>query len=569
MTRRDFNRPESTLTKPWAEAFLDHVRTRHAVALATRCYEGEANLAYGPFIEALRAATNQSNHTEWLRQVPAHFFAEAARLQPELALLKPDLPQLAPLDSPGAQSRFFEGTSQVLLAIFRGASPGILLIDDLQWSDPASLDLLTYIVERLRGRPLCILSTWRGDALPASQHLRQLLSDSQRATLATVIDLARLSASEVLELIDASPGVPRELGERLYLETEGLPLFVVEYRAAMPRDHRAAGDWSLPGSAREMLHAHLLDVSETGAQLLTAAAVIGRSFDFETLREASGRSEEETVAALEELIARGLVKEIDSGDRALTYDFAHEKLRALVYDETTRARRRLLHRRVAESLATRARLQHQTDALAAQIARHFEQAGQDAQAAEYFKLAGEHARSLYANAAALAHFRAALHLNHQGDLGHSEQATLHIAIGDLETLNGDYGTAFDAYETAAKLLAPKIDAALEHKRGNLHYRRGEWTLAEEHFQTALDALGNDAAVDARGCLRIGAGPRTHKTSPSKPNRSRAAHSTWHRRRTTPARSRKRTTSWESLPAVAAIRRRRGNIWRRASNSQNS
>ncbi len=483
-----------------AGAFLDQARTRNAIVIATRCYEGKTNLAYGPFIEALRAATNQSNHVERLRQVPAHFVSEAVRLLPELVALVPGLPQLPPLDSPGAQSRFFEGISQVLVAMLRGAEPGVLFIDDLQWIDPASLDLLTYIVERLRDRPMCILGTWRGDALPASQCLRQSLAHlARRAALATVIDLARLNASEVMELVDASPGVPRDMGERLYRETEGLPFFIVEYLATIQRDqsdlgHHTAGDWSLPGSAREMLHARLLDVSETGVQLLNAAAVIGRSFDFETLREASGRSEEETVAALEELIARGLVKEIAGGDRAWSYDFAHEKLRALVYEETLLARRWLLHRRVAESLATHARLQHQTGALAAQIAHHYNQAGQDAQAAEYFKLAGEHARSLYANAAALAHFRAALHLNHP------EQATLNIAIGDLETLKGDYGAAFDAYETAAKLLAPKIDAALEHKRGNLHHRRGEWKLAEKHFQATLDALGKDATVGARAAV---------------------------------------------------------------------
>jgi predicted ATPase/DNA-binding SARP family transcriptional activator len=477
-----------------AEAFLDHARTKRAVVLAARCYEGETNLAYTPFIEALRAAMNPPDHPHWLHHVPAHFAGEAIRLLPELATLVPGLPPLPPLDSPGAQSRFFEGISQVLLTILRGAVPGVFLIDDLQWIDPASLDLLTYIVQRLRGRPLCIVGTWRDDALPAGTHLRRLLAGAQRAGTATHIAIARLSESAVMELVAAVPGAPREIGARLYRETEGLPLFVVEYLAAIQHDPHAPSDWSLPGSAREMLRARLLDVSETSTQLLTTAAVIGRSFDFETLREASGRSEEETVAALEELLARGLIKEITGSERALAYDFTHEKLRALVDEETSQARRRLLHRRVAEALATRARLQHQTGALAAPIAHHYAQAGQNAQAAEYFKLAGEHARSLYANAAALAHFRAAL------DLGHPEQAALHIAIGDLETLDGDYRAAFAAYETAAKLLAPKIDAALEHKRGNLHHRRGDWKLAEEHFQAALDAWGNHGSVNERARL---------------------------------------------------------------------
>ena len=470
-----------------AEALLEHARGKGIVTISARCYEGETNLAYDPFIEALRAAVNSSERAEWLRQIPVHFIAEAARLLPELQTLRKGLPQSVPLDNPGAQARFFEGISQVLLAIFRGRLPGILLIDDLQWIDPASLDLLTYVVQRLRGKPLCILGTWRGDARPASGKLRQLLAESQRAGLATVLNLARLNVSAVAELIDSIPDLPRGLSERLYRETEGLPFFIVEYLAAIRREHHAPNEaWTLPGSVREMLHARLLDVTETGSQLLSAAAVIGRSFDFETLRAASGRSEEETVSALEILIAQGLVKDVNTDEHGLTYDFNHEKLRALVYEETSHARRRLLHRRVAESIETQARLHHLTGALAGQIAYHFRQAGADAQAAEYFKLAGDHARSLYANADAMAHFRAAL------DLHHPDPAALHVAIGDLQTLKGDYGAALEAYTAAANLLAPKTIASLEHKLGLLHHRRGEWDLAEKRFQAALHAISEDA-----------------------------------------------------------------------------
>ena len=86
-------------------------------------------------------------------------------------------------------------------------------------------------------------------------------------------------------------------------------------------------------------------MSETARQVLAAAAVIGRSFDVDTVRAASGRGDEETVTALEELVRRGLVRE-----GRYDYDFAHEQLRRLVADETGLARRRLLHGRVADAL---------------------------------------------------------------------------------------------------------------------------------------------------------------------------------------------------------------------------
>src|SRR5438105_14502097 len=155
-------------------------------------------------------------------------------------------------------------------------------------------------------------------------------------------------------------------------------------------------------------------VSDIGRQLVATAAVIGRFFDYSTLSEARGRSEEETVTALEELIAQGIVEEVHdgAGERGLNYDFSHEKLRTLVYEETSLARRRLLHRRIAEMLVGRMRGHRDTGVLAGQIAHHYRMASNDAAAAQYSALAGEYARSLYANRDALARFHLALALGH-------------------------------------------------------------------------------------------------------------------------------------------------------------
>ncbi|MGE5262443.1 MAG: ATP-binding protein [Acidobacteriota bacterium] len=481
-----------------AETFLASVQTRGGHSVLARCFEGGANLAYGPFIESMRSALADSERANRLRKVSPHFLGEAARLLPEVRMLHPRLPDLPPLESPGAASRFFEGISQVLMAILSSRMPGVLFIDDLQWADVASLDLLTYLIQRLRGRPLFVLCTGRGEEIPAGHRLHQMLVEAQRGGLATRMVLSRLDASAVMELANATGDWTPEIGRRLYLESEGLPFFVVEYLKAIGDERRAppAANWALPGGVRALLHSRLAGVTETGWQLLNAAAVIGRSFDFDTLREASGRSEEETVVGLERLTAQGLIREVSAGavGRGLVYDFSHEKLRNLVYEETSQARRRLLHRRVAESLVTQARVSHLGDALASQIAQHYAQAGLEAPAAEFFQRAGEHARTLYANAQALADFQSALEFHHPDTGG------LYEAIGDLHTLMGDYGAALTAYETAARLYAPKMLASLEHKRGSLYHRRGEWELADAHFSSALAALGGTEST--KECARL-------------------------------------------------------------------
>jgi predicted ATPase len=284
-----------------------------------------------------------------------------------------------------------------------------------------------------------------------------------------------------------------ELVERLYRETEGLPFFVAEYLAAIASGtlSRTAAEWSLPGGVRDLLRSRLLGVSDAAIQLLTAAAVLGRSFDFETLRAVSGRSEEETIAGLEEMLAQGLIQE-ERGTSAPhgspAYDFSHEKLRGLVYDEASLARRRLLHRRAAEELARHAG--HAGEALPSQIAQHELLAGNAARAAEYFRAAGERARQLYAHAEALEHFRTAL------GLGHPDVAELHEEIGDALTAMGEYAEALTSYATAAAHCAPEALARLEHKLSGVYARRGEWETATRHIQAALEAL--DAQGPAGG-----------------------------------------------------------------------
>src|SRR5262249_22731438 len=139
---------------------------------------------------------------------------------------------------------------------------------------------------------------------------------TQRTGLATVLSLNRLDKAAVQEFIQRahlpSPLAIDALRDRLYQESEGLPLFIAGYlefmaNGTLPLDAQV---WQLPAGSLGLFRSRLAPVSEAGHQLLHAASVIGRSFDFEILREASGRSEDECISALEELLTLGLIEEI-------------------------------------------------------------------------------------------------------------------------------------------------------------------------------------------------------------------------------------------------------------------
>ena len=483
-----------------AEEFAAYAQKQHAAVIAARCYDGEATLAYAPLAAALRSALASEESARRIGELPDRWIGEASRLVPELERVHPGLPPVPPLNSPGAQSQFFEGIRQVLLAACRGATPGILLFDDVQWADSASLDVLRYLARRLHEHPVCLLLTWRSSEAPGSPQIRQLLAEAQRAGNATVITLPRLSEGAVSELLRLAPSgpVPPETAQRLYEETEGVPFFLVEYLLALSNGVVAAEQqsWSLPGGIRELLRSRLRAVGDTSGQVLTAAAVIGRWFDFETVREVSGRSEDETIAALEDLVAHGLIHELrgtgtGTAGSVPVFDFSHEKLRSLVYDETSLARRRLLHRRAAEALTGALRRRREGGGLLGQIAHHYLMSGDQAMAAEYYKQAGERARSLYANAEAIAHVRTAL------ALGHPDTAALHEVLGGLHTILGEYTAALQSYEAAIAAASPEAVARLEHELGNVYARRGEWEQARHHFERSLEHLGMSGQAGER------------------------------------------------------------------------
>ena len=202
------------------EELLAAARDRGHLVVAVRSYEGEAGIAFGLVAAAIRSALAVAG-AEPLAGISEHSRAEAARLVPELG----DVGAASP-DSLAAQHRLHDGLANVLAALVASDPPGVLFLDDLQLADPASLAMVAYLVHRLAGRPMLVVAAWRSEEIGSEQA-------TLRRSAHRVIRLGRLGRADVAELAEAA-GVG-EHAQRLFDETEGLPLFVVEYLAALGR----------------------------------------------------------------------------------------------------------------------------------------------------------------------------------------------------------------------------------------------------------------------------------------------------------------------------------------------
>jgi len=461
-------------------------RVREAV-MVIRCHDGEAGLAFGVIAEVVRAAL-RADERVFDKLAPA-WRAELARLLPELAVAGD--PQPPPLDSPGAQGRFRSALIATLVASITrrghlGRRRAVIVVEDVQWADGSSADVLAYLVRRLREVDVLLVLTWRPELMTPASLLHAAVSSAIRDGVGTAVDLGRLDEVGVAELSAAAlpqPAAPAVV-EQLWRETGGLPLFVTEYLEAFRRTGQvpAGQDWQLPGGVRELLKGRLVGLSETALQVLAAGAVLGGDLAPALLQATSGRGDEEVVSALEEGLRQTVIVETnrDGG----TYEFGHDALRRLIYETTSLARRRLLHGRAADALTQR------RDPPEGSIAAHLRRAGRDLESADWSWRAATRARGLYAHSEALEHLATAAALGHPGH-------EVYLATGDVLTALGRYRESLVAYEQAAAACpADAGDAALtlaiiEHRLAEVHHRLGAWDVADSHLAAALKGLAND------------------------------------------------------------------------------
>ncbi|MFL6204925.1 MAG: AAA family ATPase [Acidimicrobiales bacterium] len=454
-------------------------------ALVARCYDNDGDVPYGPLIDLLRLALADPVAGAALADLATPVALEAARLVPELAPVGADV---SPAEGPGAEARFLDGIARAVVAAGSGA-PGVIVLDDAQWADAATQQVVAHLAHRGGDDGPCLIVTHRTGEVGDAGPLAKALTDRLRGGSGVAIRLGRLSAAAVSALVaGAVPGEDSgRVTEDVVRESEGLPFLVVAYL-----DVHAGGE-TASSDIGDLLRGRLASLTDGASQLLTTASVIGRSFTFGVVRAASGRSDDEAVSGLDELVARGLVEERATPDEP-TYDFTLGQVRQLVYDQTSLARRRLLHHRVAEALLGASGSAAHGASVAAAVAHHERQAGRDDLAAEHFRRAGDHARAVFANADARGHYEAAL------ALGHPAVADLHEAVGDLDTLDGRFPDAVASFERAAARAGGDDASRIEGKLGGVHQRRGQWATAEQHYHEALRGLGDDGSLVDRARL---------------------------------------------------------------------
>jgi hypothetical protein len=449
-----------------AEEMEAWVSRQGMTTASARCYAAEGRLPYAPVTTWLRTETIHAG----LLTLDIAWLTEIARLLPELQAKLPDVPRPTELREGWQRQRFFEALARALLSAHQ---PLLLLLDDLQWCDTETLEWLHYLFRFAPHARLLLIGTVRAEDVLPGHTLVASLRTWQPGGQVTELALDPLGSSETISLAEHVAGhqLHPAMINTLHHETEGNPLFVIEMVRAgtleqqrqEPHEQFSTGQplpllslpaSTLPPTVHAVLAARLAQLSPQARELASLAAVIGREFSFTVLSRASGEPEETLVRGLDELWQRRIVRE----QGADAYDFSHEKLRQEAYASLSAVHRRLLHRRVAEALASAPT--DEQEAASHQIAAHYEQANLPARAIPYYLRAGQLARRVYAHEEALTALQRAATL--LAEIAHTQHEPSWQAVtavyeeqGDILEMIGKHREAELAYQQARNAVPAK------------------------------------------------------------------------------------------------------------------
>ena len=511
-----------------AMEFLNWAMAQGADVLQGRAFESGGRLPYHPLVEALRSrlareeALGDLLTTTWL--------AELSQLLPELRDRFPELP-FPSTDETTIRPRLFESIARLGQSLAKH-TPLVVFIDDLQWADASSLDMLHYVSQcwAKSKSPVLLIFSLRSEALAITPEFSDWLSSLERNLPVTLKALDPLSAAETVQLIrslahEHSAGQPEsadieQFAHWLYEETGGQPFFIIQtlktlverglltvqfaedginaidVAPAMRNEQALRG--ILPAGVREMIRTRLARLPLNALSLLTAGSVLGGNFTFERLCQVADINENEGLPALEALLLTRLLSEIESGGSypgEERFIFAHDKIRDVVYTGAGSTRRRLFHRRALDILQA-------SSSSPAELAHHAFAAGLPEAAARLSIAAGNEALRVFAVRDAIAYYEEARRLARRSDgdnlqaakesvaVSPSDLSQLYLQLGWAYELRGEFAQAKSLYDEmltrAREMHEPVMECAALNRLATLipQYSR-DVTSMEGLLQQAL------------------------------------------------------------------------------------
>jgi tetratricopeptide (TPR) repeat protein len=406
------------------------------------CYERDEPYPYLPFAEIIESNLAQAaSHEDYRGQIQP-YAAELAQIAPILRRIFPDLPR--PLELPAAQQRsfLFQSFSDAMARAAR-TRPNLYVVEDLHWADESTLALFMYLAHRIAQLPAVIIGTYRSGYSDTNPALVRTLEELIRMGVRPqkLGGLTKDAVGQMLHVLSEREA-PESLLSLIFEESQGYPFFVeevyrhlVEEGKVFDTDGQFRADIKIdeievPDNVRLIISRRLERLDENEKRALAAAAVIGRSFSFRLLTEASQIDVDELFTVFEKAQQMGIIVASSHGPEK-PFTFTHELVRQTLLAGISAARIQQLHAAVADAIESL--YPRFVNERAGEITDHLLKAGPFAdrqKLVRWLTLAGKSALKAAAFEEARRNFRSAL--SHKGALEARERAELLASLAMAE-----------------------------------------------------------------------------------------------------------------------------------------
>ncbi|HVF15125.1 MAG TPA: BTAD domain-containing putative transcriptional regulator [Acidimicrobiales bacterium] len=349
-------------------------KTRLAEELAVRAEAEDVTVAWGrayefdgapPFWPWIQVVRRLLTTVEPAAVAALNGAGELARLVPEAKELVESRESPPALDPGSARFRLYEAVVELLLLVAT-RHPLVVLVDDLHWADPLSVNLLAHLGERIEGAPILVVATYRSPGGEESGAISEILGRLARLRTVVRLTVPGLSPAEVGQFMVQAGGFEptAEQVATVHSRTEGNPFYVTELSRLLATGDLTVMD-AVPAGVVDVVRRRLARLPERTRALLVVASVVGRDFDLSVVTAAAQMDLDETVDLIEAAVATGVVAEDPA--RPGHYRFSHALVRDTVYAQISGLRRARLHVRVGAAVAA----VPDADGRTAELADHF------------------------------------------------------------------------------------------------------------------------------------------------------------------------------------------------------
>jgi tetratricopeptide (TPR) repeat protein/tRNA A-37 threonylcarbamoyl transferase component Bud32 len=440
---------------------------------------------------------------EQLYRVIGFYPSEVSKLVPELKQKLGAVPQSLPLNPEQERDRLFEAVTQFISNISK-ETPLLVVLDDLQWTDPSSLLLLHYLARGVYREPLLLLGAYRDTDIDETHPLSPVLAELNRERLLKSAQLKRMSFDDVSEMIKhilEQDDVSKEFCELVYEKTRGNPFFVEEVIKSLMEEeviYREEDKWKIkevsriefPKTVKSVIKKRVSRLDEECQNVLTMASFVGNDFSFEAICGVTGFEEDKLLELMEKMLKTGLVKErVIRGEDM--YCFADIIVRDVVHEEVSHLRHKKLHSVVGNALEKV--YAKKIDEHLGELAYHFLEGSDKDKALDYFLKAGEKAQKIYAHNEAFSYLQHALELLEEKEDNIEQRARIMERLGDINSWIGEPDACMEYWNESLALFDQLEDrksiSKLHVKMAGIFWDiAGDKEKASEHHRAALEIL---------------------------------------------------------------------------------